>query len=217
MKILYVLFCSILLVPIAALSQNSGDTILITTEAKSGSGSKEVEEIANSLASAIENQLKLTYPCVQTIKDSDIRMMLEFERNKELLTGESGDTESAAKAFNTKFNIHVKVSQFDTGEVAMNVFIANQPKAEVPASFNTSADSIAAARKAIKDTAKQFINRLYDQPFAHNDCSPANLWTGTINYSRTKHMEPDPNTGSKIKQVTCRRRETCRSKQLPFS
>jgi hypothetical protein len=189
MKILNILFCIIFLTPMAALAQNSGDTILITTEAKSGSGGKEVEEIANSLAIAIGNQLKLTYPCVQTITDSDIKKMLEFEKNKELLTGESGDTESIARAFNTKYNIHVKVSQFDTGEVALNAFVANQSKAEVPASFNTSAANIAAARKAIKDTAKQFVNRLYDLPFANSVCIPANLWTGTVNYSRSKHDE----------------------------
>ncbi|MBN1569206.1 MAG: hypothetical protein JXA73_15250 [Acidobacteria bacterium] len=183
MKTMFILFCSFLIAPMGALSQSSTVTVFISQEPKAGQGG-EAGSIADSFAGAVQNQLKIKYPCVQPIKESDIHKMLEYEKFRELLTGEN-ELEKIGRAINAKYLINVTVTASGRGQFYLSAMMMDDAKAKTVArsgSFSSGGD-------AVKTLAKQFVDSMSALPISQTNCNPANLWTGTIEYKRNRDDE----------------------------
>jgi hypothetical protein len=187
MKTLFILFFSIFLAPMTALSgwKDVKDTIFVRHDQKPEYAGKEAADVAEALVSAIEYQIKITYPCAQTINESDLSNLLEYERNKELLTSESPDLESIASASDANYVLYVRVSPSGSGQYSANASISKTNAKAEGAKSGASIKSGSAMRDSIQAAAKQFVDSMKDLAFAKGDCSPTNFWTGTITYKRS--------------------------------
>jgi hypothetical protein len=191
MKALFVLFCSILLAPMVALSESRPDTIMILIDPLPASARKQLTDIADYLQGVVENQLKISYPCAQPIKDSDIKKMLEFEKGKEVLDdGGKTDFESIAKALEVKYLINIKVLEAGPGKFNLNAFMVDRVKTNTLARESKIISDGDDARDAAKAFAKQFVDSLSSIPqLSKSTCKPTNPWTGTITYRYVKKEE----------------------------
>jgi hypothetical protein len=184
MKTLHILFCSVLLAPMVALSEGGPATIFINTATKPASAGKDTKGFADYFEEKVEKQLLDKYPCAQPLTASDVHRMSDFNRQKELLGLDTeADIQAIAGAVGAKYFISLTVTELGSGQLGLNASMMNTATDQTQARGGTVTSGGEAALNAIEALATQFVDSLSGlSQFSKEKCNPTNRWTGTITY-----------------------------------
>jgi hypothetical protein len=184
MKTLNILFCSVLLAPMVALSEGGPATIFINTATKPASAGKDTKGFADYFEEKVEKQLLDKYPCSQPLTGSDVQKMSDFNRQKELLGLDTeADMQAIAGAVGAKYFISLTVTELGSGQLSLNASMMNTATDQTQARGGTVTSGGEAALNAIEALAKQFVDSLSSlSQFSKEKCNPTNRWAGTITY-----------------------------------
>ena len=187
MKTRYILFCSVLLAPMMALSQSKPVTVFINTATKPASAGGETKLFADSFEAQVSQQLRDKYPCAQTTSAADVGAVLDWDRQRELMGGDIGDAElkDIAGSVGAKYFISLTVSELGSGQLSLKASMVDTTTTPLQTQANSTSITSGgeAAYDAIKALATQFVDSLSGlSQFSKEKCNPTNRWTGTITY-----------------------------------
>jgi hypothetical protein len=98
MKTIFILFCSILLAPLVALSQGGFATMMVHSRTIPASAKGETQLLADYLESQIGKLLMDKYPCAKLTPSSAVRDTLDLNRQRQLLGSDTDqDMQSLAQ------------------------------------------------------------------------------------------------------------------------
>jgi hypothetical protein len=192
MKTLHILFCSVLLAPMVALSQSKPVTIFINTATKPASAGGETKLFADSFEGQVSQQLRDKYPCAQTTSAADVGAVLDWDRQRELMGGDIGDAElkDIAGSVGAKYLISLTVTELGSGQLSLKASMVDTTTTPLQTQANSTSITSGgeAAYDAIKALATQFVDSLSGlSQFSKENCNPTNQWTGTITYHLDAH------------------------------
>jgi hypothetical protein len=145
------------LLPVIVWGQGTAPSVVIYTSAKQGT---DAEAAADHLANQISIQLLKQYPCVAQISDSDISILLDHSRQKQLLGGEdNGELAAVAGALGADNLISVKVTAVG-GQISMNVTASNTSNGQMVTNMARMTGNGEEALDAAESLAQQFVNGL---------------------------------------------------------
>jgi hypothetical protein len=198
MKTRYILFCSVLLAPMMALSQSKPVTVFINTATKPASAGGETKLFADSFEAQVSQQLRDKYPCAQTTSAADVGAVLDWDRQRELMGGDIGDAElkDIAGSVGAKYFISLTVSELGSGQLSLKASMVDTTTTPLQTQANRTniTSGGEAAYDAIKAMATQFVDSLSSlSQFSKEKCNPTNRWTGTITY----HLAEEKNETTK--------------------
>jgi hypothetical protein len=191
MKTLWILFWSILLAPLLALSQGGFATMMTHTRTIPASAKGETQLLADYLESQIAIMLMDKYPCAKPTPLSAVRDTLDLNRQRALLGSDiDQDMQSLAQAIGVKYLITITVTELGSGGVAMNASFMNANTGKTQQRAGNVAGGGEAAFDAAEAFARQFVDSLANLPqFSKSNCDPTNPWAGTITYRLAQHHE----------------------------
>lgn len=190
MKTLLILFCSILLATVEALSQSGPQTILISTRTNPASAGQDTRTIANYFETKVEALLMKEYPCAQPMAISDIGALLKLSRQQAIM-GADESLPDVAGAIGAKYTITLTVTEFGSGQLALNASMMNTATVQTQARGGTITGGGDAALDAVEALAKQFVDSLSGlTQFSASKCNPTNPWAGIITY-KLKENPPE--------------------------
>jgi len=191
MKTLFILFCSILLAPMVALSQSGPASIMIYARTQPASAGGETKLLADWFESQVVKLLQDKYPCAQPMTASAVRDVLDLNRQRALLGADTEeDMKSLAGSLGAKYLISLTVTELGSGQVALNAFMMDLANAKTQARAGNVTGGGEAAFDAVEAFAKQFVDSLSSLPqFSKSKCNPTNPWTGTITYRLVQNHE----------------------------
>lgn len=191
MKILWILFWSILLAPLVALSQGGFATMMTHTRTIPASAKGETQLLADYLESQIAIMLMDKYPCAKPTPFSAVGDTLDLNRQRQLLGSDTdADMQSLAQAIGVQYLVTITVTQMGTGGFAMTASMMNANTGKMQQRAANVAGGGEAAFDAAEAFAKQFVDSLANLPqFSKSNCDPTNPWAGTITYRLAQHHE----------------------------
>jgi len=126
MKTLCILFWSILLAPLVALSQGGFATMMTYTRTIPASAKGETQLLADYLESQIGTMLMDKYPCAKPTPFSAVGDTLDLNRQRQLSGQDTdADMQSLAQAIGVKYLVTITVTEMGTGGVAMTASMMN--------------------------------------------------------------------------------------------
>ena len=191
MKTLCILFWSILLAPLVALSQGGFATMMTHTRTIPASAKGETQLLADYLESQIAIMLMDKYPCAKPTPASAVRDTLDLNRQRQLLGSDTdADMQSLAQALGVKYLISITITELGSGGAAMNASFMDANTGKMQQRAGNVAGGGEAAFDAAEAFAKQFVDSLGNLPqFSKSNCDPTNPWAGTITYRLAQHHE----------------------------
>ncbi len=191
MKTLCILFWSILLAPLVALSQGGFATMMVHSRTIPASASGQTQLLADFLESQIAIMLMDKYPCAKPTSASAVRDTLDLNRQRQLLGSDTdADMQSLAQAIGVQYLITITVTELGSGGVAMNASMMNANTGKTQQRAGNVAGGGEAAFDAAEAFAKQFVDSLGNLPqFSKSNCDPTNPWAGTITYHLVQNHE----------------------------
>ena len=191
MKTLFILFWSILLAPLLALSQGGFATMMVYSRTIPASARGETQLLADRLEAQICIGLTDKYPCAKPTTASAVRDTLDWNRQRQLVGSDTdADMLSLAQALGVKYLIAITVTELGSGGVAMNASMMDANTGKMQERAGNVAGGGEAAFDAAEAFAKQFVDSLGNLPqFSKSKCDPTNPWAGAITYRLAQHHE----------------------------
>ena len=191
MKTLFILFWSILLAPLLALSQGGFATMMVYSRTIPASARGETQLLADRLEAQICIGLTDKYPCAKPTTASAVRDTLDWNRQRQLVGSDTdADMQSLAQALGVKYLIAITVTELGSGGVAMNASMMDANTGKMQERAGNVAGGGEAAFDAAEAFAKQFVDSLGNLPqFSKSKCDPTNPWAGAITYRLAQHHE----------------------------
>lgn len=138
---------------------------------------KETAAYLNYLESAFFNGLRKKFPCVSSLSQSEVNMMLDWERQKELLgVGDINVLSNIADQMNCDYLVSLSVTVFNNKTAISALIIKKGQNKAISRTFEFLPGGQASFEGAEK-VSKKLIDDLYDY---NSQLCPEKTWTGRI-------------------------------------
>jgi hypothetical protein len=130
----------------------------------------------NTLDSEFFNGLRKKFPCASSLSNADANVILDLERQKELLgAGDINQLSNIAEAMNSDYLVSLSVTVLEN-TTSISAFIVKKGQNKV---ISRTVESVPTddAINAAKRVSKKLIDDLYQY---NSQLCPEKIWTGTI-------------------------------------
>lgn len=198
MRTVYACSCVLLLSAALASAQSAPVKILISSKTQPASAGQEAQAIASYFENRVQELLMKKYPCAEPLTMGDVKTLLEFDRQRNLLDSNyEGGLQTIADAMGANYYISLTVTPLGSGQVALNASMMNAANAQAVAKTGSTTAGGSAALKGVDALAQQLVQGMSGLSRLSKGCG--GVWSGTIVYRKTSAL--DENTASSADEV----------------
>jgi hypothetical protein len=201
MRRIHVLSCWLVLGVALGGAQSGPTKILISSRTDPATAGQEAAAIASYFENRVQELLMDKYPCADPLTMGDVKALLEWDRQRELLDANyQGGLATIAGALGAQYVISLTVAPLGSGQVALHASMMDAASIKTVANTSSITGGGSAALKGVDALAQQLVQGLGGlSRFSKERCEPTNPWVGTVTYrvdsNRRGQEESKPLTG----------------------